>query len=191
MATISDSGFFFGSGTLNVSAKTEEDAYVFLDGSNQLTAPITAPTASSPAVNTCSSKSADKLCESCAIGVVRLTKTVTPRTIDVVARNVIVVVADDLDGSENAETVTFGFEGITYEIDLGEKNRAKLDRAFAPYIDHGRRVSRTRRRPSAGRQDASRVDRSVVRAWARENGLAVSDRGRISADVMQQYEAAH
>lgn len=103
-----------------------------------------------------------------------------------------VVISDDLDGSENAESFTFGLDGIAYEIDLGEKNRAELARALAPYVEHGRRVSsRSRRRPSAGRSDVSRVDRGAVRAWAKQNGLAVSARGRISADVMQQYEAAH
>jgi hypothetical protein len=46
-----------------------------------------------------------------------------------------VIISDDLDGSENAETVSFGFDGVTYEIDLGKKNRSGLKRAFAPFIE--------------------------------------------------------
>jgi len=105
------------------------------------------------------------------------------------ARNVRVVVSDDLDGSADAETVSFGFDGVSYEIDLSEKNRARLDKAFAPFIEHGRRVAQ-RRRPSAIATTGPRVDRAVVRAWAKEQGLHISERGRISAEVMQQYEAA-
>ncbi len=80
------------------------------------------------------------------------------------AKNVSVVVTDDLDGSESAETVPFGFDGVAYEIDLAKKNRAKR---------------------------GSSVDRSVVRTWAKTAGLKVSERGRISTDIMGQYEAAH
>jgi Lsr2 len=101
-----------------------------------------------------------------------------------------VVVSDDLDGSEGAETVTFGLDGVTYEIDLAEKNRAKLDKAMAPYLQAARRVAR---RPGRGgtRSVAIRGDRAAVRAWAKEQGLAVSERGRISGEVQRQYDAAH
>ena len=106
------------------------------------------------------------------------------------AKNVQVVVSDDLDGSDGAETVSFGFEGVTYEIDLSEKNRAKFEKAFEPYLQAGRRISRSRR-SSAARATGPRTDRASIRAWANEQGLHVSERGRISAEVMQQYEAAH
>jgi Spy/CpxP family protein refolding chaperone len=106
------------------------------------------------------------------------------------ARNVQVVVSDDLDGSDGAETVSFGLDGVSYEIDLTEKNRAKLEEDFAPYVSAARRISRSRV-PSASRQTGPRIDRAQIRAWANENGLNVSERGRISAEVMQQYEAAH
>ena len=106
------------------------------------------------------------------------------------ARNVQVVVSDDLDGSDGAETVSFGFDGFTYEIDLGEKNRAKFEKAFEPYVQAGRRISRSRGTGSA-RTTGPRIDRAAIRVWANENGLNVSERGRISAEVMQKYEAAH
>jgi hypothetical protein len=106
------------------------------------------------------------------------------------AKSVHVVVSDDLDGSEGAETVSFGYDGASYEIDLSEKNRTKLDKAFAPFIEHGRRVTQ-RRRPSATRTAGPRIDRASIRTWAKGRGLRVSDRGRISAEVMQKYEASH
>lgn len=102
-----------------------------------------------------------------------------------------VLVSDDIDRSAGAETVTFGFDGVSYEIDLSEKNRAKLEKAFAPYIEHGRRVVRHRTRSGATTVGGPRLDRAGVRAWAKEQGLKVSERGRISVEVMEQYEMAH
>lgn len=112
-------------------------------------------------------------------------------TMKSMASTVAVVVTDDLDGSPDAETVTFGFNGVTYEIDLSERNRARLERDVEPYIAAGRRVSRSRSRSGAGRHAGPRIDRAAVRAWAKDNGLKVSERGRISSEVISQYEAAH
>jgi hypothetical protein len=109
----------------------------------------------------------------------------------VMARSVAVVVTDDLDGSQDAETVSFGLDGVTYEIDLSADNRARLARDFAPYVEAGRRIARSRSRGSQVRSGGPRIDRAAVRAWAKENGLQVSERGRISSDLMSQYEAAH
>lgn len=120
-----------------------------------------------------------------------LTARVFPRIINGMAKTVSVVVSDDIDGSPNAQTATFGLDGVTYEIDLGKKNRSKLERDVAPYIEAGRRMSRTRGRVTTSRSPAPRVDRAAVRAWANEHGLKVSERGRISAAVMEQYEAAN
>ena len=106
------------------------------------------------------------------------------------ARSVSVIMTDDLDGSDDAETVSFGFGGVVYEIDLGQKNRAKLEKALAPFIEAGRRVPRGGRRRAADRSAAS-VDRGAVRAWAKSVGIKVPERGRISADIMRQYEEAH
>jgi Lsr2 len=106
------------------------------------------------------------------------------------AKSVHVVINDDLDGSDGAETVSFGFDGDSYEIDLSEKNRAKLEKVFAPFVEHGRRMTQGRR-SSASRATGPRIDRAVVRAWAKEQGLHVSERGRISAEVMEKYEVSH
>jgi Lsr2 len=107
------------------------------------------------------------------------------------ARNVSVVVTDDLDGSAGAETIAFSLDGVSYEIDLGQQNRARLASALAPFIDAGRRAGRGDRRRSGDQAGGSLVDRAAMRAWAREAGLVVSERGRISVEVMNRYDAAH
>ena len=105
------------------------------------------------------------------------------------AQKVTVELEDDLDGGPAGETVRFGVDGSEYEIDLSKKNAAAFRRKLAPFIDHARKAGRgARRRP--GRTVSSR-ERSVdIRAWAKDQGIAVSERGRISASVVEQYEAA-
>jgi hypothetical protein len=107
------------------------------------------------------------------------------------ARKVQVLLEDDIDGTPGAETVLFSLDGKSYEIDLSEKNADKMRDAFAPWIGAGRRVSgpaaaETRRRPARRSEDTA-----DIRRWAAENGIPVSTRGRISADLRARYEAAH
>ena len=106
------------------------------------------------------------------------------------AKTVSVVITDDLDGSPDAETVSFGFDGHSYEIDLGKKNLAKLEKSLQPFMEAGRKTA-ARKAAKAPRAAGSRVDRAAVRAWAAGQGLKVSERGRISAEVMSKYDAAH
>jgi hypothetical protein len=106
------------------------------------------------------------------------------------AKTVSVVITDDLDGTPDAETVAFSVEGQSYEIDLGQKNFAKLQKSLQPFMDAGRRTS-LRKLARPGRAPGARIDRAAVRAWATAQGLQVSERGRISAEVMGKYEAAH
>jgi nucleoid-associated protein Lsr2 len=106
------------------------------------------------------------------------------------AKNVSVIVTDDLDGSLDAKLVTFSLDGQGYEIDLSEKNRARLEKSLQPFMDAGRR-SAQRRIAKAARGSGPRTDRAAVRAWAAGQGLKVSERGRISAEVMSKYDAAH
>ena len=110
-------------------------------------------------------------------------------TICVMAKNVTVITTDDIDGSEGAARITFGLDGTTYEIDLGPENRAKLKADLDPFIKAARRAGGGGR--GRGRANGRSPDRVAVRAWAREAGLQVSDRGRISADIIRQYEAIH
>jgi hypothetical protein len=100
---------------------------------------------------------------------------------------------DDLDGSPAVETVRFGYAGREYEIDLNEEHAAALDEALAPYVEHARRTNggkpRRGRRAEEGRRSSKKL--RAIRQWAREQGLQVSDRGRISADIVAKYDAAH
>jgi hypothetical protein len=86
------------------------------------------------------------------------------------------------------ETLRFAFEGTDYEIDLNAKNAVALRKLLAPYLEHARRVGRAPAR--AGRTAASRQRSGDIRAWAKEHGLQVSERGRIPASVVEQYHAA-
>ena len=105
------------------------------------------------------------------------------------AQKVSVVLEDDLTGGPAEQTIRFAFDGTDYEIDLNAKNAATFGKQLAPYVEHARRAGRAQpRRP--GRAAASRQRSGDIRAWAKEHGLAVSDRGRIPASVVEQYNAA-
>jgi hypothetical protein len=105
------------------------------------------------------------------------------------AQKITVALEDDLDGGPADETVQFGIGGADYEIDLSKKNANAFRRQLAPFIEHARRAGRgQRRRP--GRTASSRERSADIRAWAKGQGITVSDRGRISASVAKQYEAA-
>jgi Lsr2 len=111
-----------------------------------------------------------------------------------VAQKTVVTFEDDLDGSAAEGSVTFAVNGVQYEIDLSKKNSDKLAKAFAPYVEAGRKVSmRTTaaRSPRGAASAPKRHDQSAVREWARAQGMEVSSRGRIPADVLAKYEAAH
>jgi hypothetical protein len=106
------------------------------------------------------------------------------------AQKVTVALEDDLDGGPADETVRFGLGGAEYEIDLSKKNAKAFRKQLAPFIDHARKAGRgQRRRP--GRTSASRDRSGSIRAWAKEAGITVSERGRIPASVVEQYEAAN
>jgi hypothetical protein len=105
-------------------------------------------------------------------------------------RKVQVVLQDDIDGGEPAQTVYFSLEGKTYEIDLTEKNAMALRDAFAPWIAAARRAS-TAQIPSPRSKPRHAADTVDIRRWAEENGIPVAARGRISIDLRTQYEAAH
>jgi len=110
-----------------------------------------------------------------------------------VAQKVLTLLQDDMDGSDASETITFGLDGVSYEIDLNDKNSAKLRKALEPFVSVGRRVggSRSGRRGRGGGSGrSSGVDPAAVRAWAASNKIKVSPRGRISAAVIEQYRAA-
>ena len=108
------------------------------------------------------------------------------------AQKVHIVLEDDIDGGEAAETIVFGLDGTSYEIDLNKKNAAALRDALATYIGHGRKQSsgaRRGRRPSSA--STSMHSAREVRDWARGNGFKVTDRGRVAREVQEAFDAAH
>ena len=109
------------------------------------------------------------------------------------AKTTVVQVSDDLDGSSNASEVRFAFEGTEYAIDLSSKNRKAFEKALRPYIEAGTKVSGRRSgasRPARPKRvSAASVDLAAVRAWAKENGHQVSDRGRLPKAVLDAYSA--
>ena len=117
------------------------------------------------------------------------------------ARKVQVILSDDLDEDLPAdETVSFSLDGTSYEIDLSDKNAKEMRDALSRYVQAARKVGRGGRSSSSGgsgtrgRGTGGRMDREqagAIREWARKNGHAVSDRGRIPASVVDAYEAAH
>ncbi|GLY33399.1 Lsr2 family protein [Kineosporia sp. NBRC 101731] len=105
------------------------------------------------------------------------------------ASRVTVELLDDIDGKKAAETLVFGIDGQEFEIDLSEKNAKALRNAFESYASAGRRVSGRLTRSNA-RPIATGVDNKAVRAWASSNGIELSSRGRIPAEVIDKYRAA-
>ena len=115
------------------------------------------------------------------------------------------VLIDDVEGGDAVETITFALDGVSYEIDLNEKNAQSMREALAPWVGHARKT--TGRSPAAGRGSRGRArsggasggasdggageDTAAVRVWARENGHQVNDRGRVSGTVLEAYRAAH
>jgi hypothetical protein len=114
------------------------------------------------------------------------------------ARKVHIVLEDDLDGTPASETVVFGVDGTTYEIDLSDENARRLRDALAPYVGVARKAGRGESRigksdsPRRGQSAAAAagVDPAAVRAWAGSRGIKVSARGRVSADVIKAFKDA-
>ena len=105
------------------------------------------------------------------------------------AQKVNIVLVDDIDQSDAEETVSFGLDGKEYVIDLNAKNARALRDAIAPYVAHARPVTGRGRRATP--KAAAGAAPAEIRAWARDNGFDVPERGRVSAEVREAYAAAH
>jgi nucleoid-associated protein Lsr2 len=109
------------------------------------------------------------------------------------AKQVITVLTDDLDGGDADRTIGFGLDGVNYAIDLSEKNTGKLRKALEPYLTaatrigrtgaHGRIASRTTATPARSNRDQNQA----IREWAVKNGYQVSERGRIPASIVEAF----
>jgi hypothetical protein len=107
------------------------------------------------------------------------------------AKKTTVLLVDDLNGEPADTTLRFGLDAREYEVDLTEENARELRELFGRYIRAARRVSGRQRSTAAPAKPAfAGVDPAAVRAWAKGNGVEVSPRGRIKADVIEAFRAA-
>ncbi|GAA4898179.1 histone-like nucleoid-structuring protein Lsr2 [Streptomonospora salina] len=109
------------------------------------------------------------------------------------AQQVQVLLVDDVDGGTAEETVSFALDGKSYEIDLNADNAEELRRSLTPFVESARKTRNTK---AAGpkrknQQSSSRERTAEIRAWAKQQGKQVNDRGRIPASIVAEYEAAH
>ena len=102
-----------------------------------------------------------------------------------------VVLIDDLTGDPADTTVKCALDKTEYEIDLSDGNAAEMREERSRYVDAARKVT------GGGRWSAPTVkptysgyDPAAVRAWAAGRGIEVNARGRIKADVVEQFRAA-
>jgi len=86
------------------------------------------------------------------------------------------------------ETITFSLDGTAYQIDLTAKNASVLRNALRPYIEAGRPLRGSRRRPVRSKIEA---DTRTIKEWALANGYQVRDRGRLPNKVLAAFEAAN
>ncbi|WP_328461111.1 Lsr2 family protein [Actinoplanes sp. NBC_00393] len=112
------------------------------------------------------------------------------------AKQIITLLTDDLDGGEADRTVEFGLDGVNYTIDLSEKNAGKLRKALEPFLSAATRLGRNGGAPAAARRAApaatsrsSRDQNQAIREWANKNGHNVSERGRIPSHVVEAYHS--
>jgi len=107
------------------------------------------------------------------------------------AQHIQTLFIDDIDGGAADGTVRFALDGTDYEIDLSGKHSDELRAVLRKYIEHARKVGGATRRPGArGGRRSSTADTGAVRAWARENGYDIKDRGRVPAGLVARYQAA-
>ena len=102
------------------------------------------------------------------------------------AQKIQVLFTDDIDGGEAEGTVRFAIDGAEYEIDLSAKHSDELRDTFKNYIAHARKIGGTGR---GGRKPGA-IDTVAARAWARENGYDIKERGRVPAGLVAKYRDA-
>jgi len=106
------------------------------------------------------------------------------------AQRIQTLLIDDIDGGEAAGTVRFGLDGTEYEIDLSAAHSDELREALARYLACARRTGGAAKGAARGRRGSADVDTAKVREWAKGQGIDVKGRGRVPADVLEQYKAA-
>lgn len=105
------------------------------------------------------------------------------------SRREVITLEDDIDGSEASETVQFSLDGTRYEIDLNVKNARQLRKALSGYVAHARKAKGGKRKAPSRPRIIEHSSREI-RDWARSQGVNVPDRGRIPAQVREQFQQA-
>ena len=106
------------------------------------------------------------------------------------AQKVTTQLVDDIDGSEAHETISFGYQGKQYEIDLNDKNAAALHESLSEFAQYARTVTAGCRQQRVSRRtDKERT--LAIREWAASNGHEIAGRGRIPREVVEAYDAAN
>lgn len=105
------------------------------------------------------------------------------------AKRTSVELIDDIDGSAADETLTFSIDGAHYEIDLSSENAEKLRSEIGAWAEKATQVARKKALRVSSAQASAENEK--IRAWARENGYEIGDRGRIRAEIREAYAAAH
>lgn len=103
------------------------------------------------------------------------------------AKQVITVLTDDIDGGKADRTVEFSLDGVDYTIDLSDKHIGGLRNALDPYLAAARRVPRTRAVHRAAPGRGNRQQNQAIREWAAKNGHQVNERGRIPTSIVEAY----
>src|SRR3954468_2831096 len=109
------------------------------------------------------------------------------------AKQIITVLTDDIDGGDAEGTIEFGLDGVNYTIDLSEKNAGKLRKALDPYLSvaakdgRGSTNGRIASRAAAAPSRSNREQNQAIREWATKNGYEVSERGRIPATIAEAF----
>jgi hypothetical protein len=110
-----------------------------------------------------------------------------------VAQRVNVVLTDDIEGTTiqpgKGETISFALDGLSFEIDLTNRNAAGLRKALAPYVDAGRVMKGKRGR--VAKRTRVGADPRTIKEWARANGYEVKDRGRLPQQIVDAFNAAN
>jgi len=109
-----------------------------------------------------------------------------------VSKQVQTIIVSDISGADanDGESVEFTYRGVSYAIDLTKQEADSFDHAMEIYTSHAQRQS-GRRTGGSGKSTTDRQRLQAVREWARANGHTVSDRGRVSQQIQDAYNAAH
>lgn len=103
------------------------------------------------------------------------------------ARVETVRLVDDLDGGDADETVMFGLDGKSYEIDLSAANVAALRDMLGPYVTAGRRVIAGTPSSRRGRGVNDPSENATIREWWKAQGGQIGERGRIPEEIRRAW----